>query len=481
MRHSPVEDVKVANGQDLTFLEGVNKTFERAAAMLDLPDGLAEQMKQCSSVFMVRFPVGFRGGYRVLTGWRAVHSEHRLPAKGGLRFSPGIDQNEIEALAALMSYKCALVDVPFGGSKGGLCVNPREYDDETLERMTRRFTVELSKKGYISPSLNVPAPDVGTGPREMAWIADTYRTLHPEDVNAIACVTGKPVSQGGIAGRHEATGRGVQIGLREFFNYPDDVKRAGLEGGLAGKRIIIQGLGNVGYHAARCLIEEEDARIIAIIERDGAIMNDAGLDIEALKEHLNETCGVKDFPGAAYTPEGNAVLEAECDVLIPAALENQINLENAPRIQAPLIAEAANGPITYGAYQYLIENGKVIIPDVYLNSGGVAVSYFEWIKNLSHIRLGRMERRLGELRGAHIVKVIEEATGTTVPHELAQELRHGADEVDLVRSGLHDAMQRAYANIRETFYQNGGLTDLKTAAYLIALQKISRSYMEMGV
>ena len=358
----------------------------------------AEQIKANNNVYQVRFFVKFRDRYHTFTGWRSVHSEHRLPVKGGIRFSPTVDQDDVEALAALMTYKCAIVDVPFGGSKGGLRIDPRKYTEFELERITRRFAQELIKKDYINPSQNVPAPDMGTGPREMAWIADTYQTLHPEDLNAIACVTGKPFSQGGIQGRVEATGRGVQYALQEFFRHPEDVKRAGLEGGLGGKKVVIQGLGNVGFHVAKFLEEEDDAKIVSIIERDGALFSDQGLSVEKVFAHLQEHGGVKGFENATYTQDGASALEAECDILIPAALEGQITLQNAPRIRAHLIAEAVNGPVTYEADNYLREQGKVILPDAFLNAGGVTVSYFEWIKNLSHIRFGRLDRRHEEIR-----------------------------------------------------------------------------------
>jgi glutamate dehydrogenase (NAD(P)+) len=466
---------------DSSFLDGVNKSFDRAVSTLQLPPGIPEKMKQCHSVFMVRFPVGFRGRYEVFTGWRAVHSEHRLPVKGGIRYAPYVDQEEVEALAALMSYKCALVDAPFGGAKGGLQIDPRKYDADGLERITRRFTLELAKKGYIHPSLNVPAPDMGTGPREMAWIADTYRSLHPEDINAIACVTGKPVTQGGIAGRTEATGRGVQYGLQEFFRTPEEVQRAGLAGGLGGKRIVVQGLGNVGYHASKFLSEEDDAKITTVIERDGAVVNEKGLNIEELKAHIVQTGGVKDFPDATYVENGSALLEADCDVLIPAAMEGQIHSGNAANIKAKLVAEAANGPLTFEAHEILQKNGVVIIPDMYLNAGGVTVSYFEWIKNLSHIRFGRMERRLDELRGTQIVQVLEQMTGQQVPQEFADRLRRGADELDLVRSGLNDSMRLAFQNILEVKNTRKDINDLRTAAFVVAIEKIALAYVEMGI
>ncbi len=467
--------------QDSSFLQGVNRSYDRAVSAMNLPPGLAEKIKLCNSVFMVRFPIGFRGRYEVFTGWRAVHSEHRLPVKGGIRYAPSVNQDEIEALAALMSFKCSLVEAPFGGSKGGLCIDPRKYDRDSLERITRRFTMELAKKGYISPSLNVPAPDMGTGPREMSWIADTYRSMHPEDINALACVTGKPVTQGGIAGRTEATGRGVQYGLREFFRHPEDVKPTGLTGGLAGKRIVLQGLGNVGYYAGKFLQEEDDAQIIAIIEHDGALVNDTGLDVEAVRQHMNEHKGVKGFPGGAYVEDGLSVLETECDILIPAALEAQITSRNAARIKAKLVAEAANGPLTFEAQEILRERNITVIPDFYLNAGGVTVSYFEWIKNLSHIRFGRMERRLEELRGTQFVQVLEEMTGKPVPKAWADRLKHGADELDLVRSGLDDTMRKAYQDVHEVLHTREGVGDLRSAAFVVAIERIALAYAEMGI
>jgi Glutamate dehydrogenase/leucine dehydrogenase len=470
----------MAEAKNTSFLDSVNLIFDRAAATLDLPPGLANYIKECNSVFQVRFPVKIRGEYRTFIGWRATHSEHRLPAKGGIRYSPKCNQSDIEAMAALMTYKCAIVDVPFGGSKGGLCIDPSEYTEDELEQITRRFARELAYKGYISPAQNVPGPDLGTGPREMAWIMDTYRSLFPNDINAVACVTGKPVTLGGIVGRVEATGRGVVYAIREFFRHPEDVKRAGLSGTLGGKRVIIQGLGNVGYHAAKFLQEEDDAKIIAIIERDGALVDENGLKVEEVTEYFRETGSVRGFPGAHFVENGRSILEEECDILIPAAVENQITIDNAPRIKAKLIVEAANGPTTYEADNHLRERGVTIIPDVYANAGGVTVSYFEWIKNLSHIRFGRLERRLDEMRGEAVIQAIESTVGRPVAPELKTHLR-GADELDLVRSGLDDTMRLAYNQIREIYLSRSNVPDLRTAAYVLALEKIVRSYRETGV
>ena len=466
--------------QEPSFLDGVNLMFDRAASYLSIPHGLSEQIKLSNSVYQVRFPIKFRDGYTVFTGWRAVHSEHRLPVKGGIRFAPCVDQDEVEALAALMTYKCAIVNVPFGGSKGGLRINPRDYTEEQLERITRRFARELISKGFISPSLNVPAPDMGTGAREMAWIADTYREQMPTDINALACVTGKPITQGGIAGRVEATGRGVQYALREFFRHPKDVALSGLSGTLEGKRVVVQGLGNVGYHAAKFLSEEDDCKIVAIIERDGAIVSERGLVVEDVHAHIREHGGVSGFPKADYVEDGLQVLEADCDILIPAALERQITRENAPRIRARLIAEAANGPVTFDADEILRAGGKVMLPDVFTNAGGVVVSYFEWIKNISHIRFGRLGRRAEELRGRNTIELFEHMLERPVPAAMQEKLVRGADELDLVRSGLDDSMRLAYQEIRETLHTNKNIPDLRTAAFVVAIDKVTRTYSEMG-
>ena len=467
--------------QGLSFRHSVNHMIDRALNALGIEPGLAETIKTTNSVLQVSFPVRIRGKIQVFKGWRAVHSIHRLPAKGGIRYSLSVCQDEIEALASLMTYKCAIVDVPFGGSKGGLHIDPREYSREELEIITRRFARELARRGFLSPATNVPAPDLGTGQREMAWMLDTYKTLYPEDINYVACVTGKPVAHGGIRGRVEATGRGVQFGLREFFRHPEDVKAAGLTPGIAGKRIVVQGLGNVGYHAAKFLQEQDEAKIIAIIERDGALVHDDGLNVEQVRQYMTETGSIKGFPGATFVEDGRKVLEMQCDILLPAALEGVIDEDNAPRIKAKLIAEAANGPVSFAADEILRERGITILPDAYLNAGGVIVSYFEWIRNISHIRFGRMERRFDEERGQHIVSALEFLTGEKAPDWMHRELVRGADELDLVYSGLDDSMRIALQDIREVKNTGDGRYDYRTAAYIIAIQKVARSYRDMGV
>lgn len=474
--------MSVPTAKEVSFRESVNLSCDLAMATLDIPEGMAKYIRNVSNVYQVRFPVKIKGNIETFIGWRAVHSNHKLPVKGGIRFATNVNQDEVEALAALMSYKCALVDVPFGGSKGGLLIDPRNYERDEMERITRRFAFELIQKDYIGAATNVPAPDMGTGQREMAWIVSTYAAHRPNDINHMGCVTGKPVSMGGIRGRVEATGRGVVCGLREFFRHPEDVKLANLEGNsLKGKKIIIQGLGNVGYHTASILQKEDDAKIIAILEWDGALVDSNGLDVEDVYKYKCDNKGrVKGYPKAQYFEESSSVLELACDILIPAAMEAVINQSNAAKIQAKLIGEAANGPVTFAAEAILQEKGVVIIPDSYLNAGGVTVSYFEWIKNLSHIRFGRMNKRWEEDRSQLVIQAIEK-TGSKVPQDLVEKLSQGADEVALVRSGLDDTMRKAFQDIRERYWSNDKISSYRTAAMAIAIEKIHTSYATMGI
>lgn len=462
-----------------SFLSSVERTFDHAAELVGLPEDLKHKIKVANSTYTVRFGVRLRNRLYTFTGYRSVHSEHMEPVKGGIRYSPYADQDEVEALAALMSYKCALVEAPFGGSKGALVIDPSEWEPHEMERITRRFTQELSKRSLISQAQNVPAPDMGTGEREMAWMADEYKRLHPEDLNPWACVTGKPVNKGGIRGRIEATGRGVQYALRECFRHPQDVAKAGLSGSLEGKRVIVQGLGNVGYHAAKFLSQEDGSLIVAVLERDGAIVDYDGINIDQLRDHIVEHGGVKGYPG--YKEDAQACLELECDIMIPAAMEGVITPDNADRIQAKLIIEAANGPITYTADQMLRNKGVVIIPDLYANAGGVTVSYFEWVKNLGHIRFGRLQRRQEERKTTLMVEAIEEMVGKKFPTEVLKDIIAGPTEMDLVRSGLDDTMRLGYQVMSEKWHSDERIPDLRIAAMMIALERISSSYGSLGI
>ena len=469
-----------------SFRESVDLMFNRAVQLMDLPPGLGQQIRLCNATYTVRFGVRLRGEMQTFTGYRAVHSDHMEPVKGGIRYSEAVNQDEVEALAALMTYKCALVDAPYGGSKGGLCINPRDYEEHELEIITRRFAYELIKRDLINPSQNVPAPDMGTGEREMAWIADQYARMNTTDINARACVTGKPLIGGGIAGRVEATGRGVQYALQEFFREAKDVSKAQLSGTLDGKRVVVQGLGNVGYHAAKFLQQEDGARIIGIIERDGALVSENGLDVEAVHNWISKNGGVSGFPDATFVADGAIVLEQDCDILIPAALEGVINLENADRIKARLLIEAANGPVTAGANDILCEKGVVIIPDMYANAGGVTVSYFEWVKNLSHIRFGRMQRRQEEARHQLLVDELERldrysGDKWSMSSSFKEKYLRGADELELVRSGLDDTMRVAYQSFREVWHTRKDVPDLRTAAFLLAIERVAASYRAKGM
>jgi len=472
--------------QEMSFRESVDMMFNRAVALMDLPPGLEEKIRVCNATYTVRFGVRLRGKIQTFTGYRSVHSEHMEPVKGGIRFSMGVNQDEVEALAALMTYKCSLVEAPFGGSKGGLCIDPRQYDDHELELITRRFAYELIKRDLINPSQNVPAPDMGTGEREMAWIADQYARMNTTDINAKACVTGKPLNAGGIAGRVEATGRGVQYALREFFRDELGMQKAGLTGGLQGKRVVVQGLGNVGYHATKFLSEEDGCKIIGIIERDGGLVDVDGLNVDAVQQWIAKHGGVAGYPDASFIEDGAKVLEEECDILIPAALEGVINITNADRIKAPLIIEAANGPVTAGGDEILRDKGTVIIPDMYANAGGVTVSYFEWVKNLSHIRFGRMQRRQEESRHQLVVDELERLSSDSgIGWELSPNFKdrylRGADELELVRSGLDDTMRIAYQSMREVWHGRDDVKDLRTAAYLVSIEKVAASYRAKGL
>ena len=470
-----------------SFRESVDLMFNRAAKLMDLSPGLEQKIRVCNSTYTVRFGVRLRGKIETFTGYRSVHSEHMEPVKGGIRFALSVNQDEVEALAALMTYKCALVETPFGGSKGGLCIDPRQWDEHELEQITRRFAYELIKRDLINPAQNVPAPDMGTGEREMAWMADQYKRMNTTDINGNACVTGKPIAMGGIQGRTEATGRGVQFALREFFRHPEDVAKAGLSGQLEGKRVIVQGLGNVGYHAAKFLSEEDGCKVVAVIERDGALLDPKGLDIEAVRQHMNRNGGLlAGYPGAKHVAEGAAVLEEACDILVPAAMEGVIHLGNAARIKAPLIIEAANGPITYGADEILRQKGCVIIPDMYANAGGVTVSYFEWVKNLSHIRFGRMQRRAEEARSRLLVEELErlsadQGLGWSLGEGFKEKFLQGSDELALVRSGLDDTMRTAYQAMREIWHSRADVEDLRVAAYIVSIGRVAATYRSKGL
>ena len=463
----------------IPFFQQVNLAFDRAAALTDLPKGLLDQIKTCNSVYHMAFPVKRDDGtIEVIHGWRAVHSNHKLPAKGGIRFAPNVSEDEVTALAALMTYKCATVDVPFGGSKGGIRIDRTRYTEAELERITRRYTFELAVRNAIGPGVDVPAPDYGTSASEMSWIVDTYVAMNPAQVDALGCVTGKPLAQGGIRGRTEATGRGVCFGLREACSVAEDMKALGLDTGLDGKRVVVQGLGNVGYHSAHYL-REAGALIVAVAEMEGAVIDPRGIDVAALAEHRRGGGTVQDYGRGEVLDRSADALELECDILVPAALEHQIHEENVDRIKAPIIAEGANGPLSFGASEALAQRGTMVIPDIYLNAGGVTVSYFEWLKNHSHVRFGRMDKRFEEQSSRRMLGAVEELTGRTLSDAERDRIVKGADENDLVNSGLEETMVLAYHETRTLARAHD--VDLRTAAFVGALHKVARVYEQRGI
>jgi glutamate dehydrogenase (NAD(P)+) len=464
-----------------TFYEQVNTYFDRAARLTRHDPTLLKQIRTCNSVYYVSFPLARDdGSIEVIHAWRAEHSQHRLPTKGGIRYSLAMSDDEVMALAALMTYKCAIVDVPFGGAKGGVRIDRRAYSDRELERITRRYTYELVRKRFIGPGVDVPAPDFGTGSREMAWVADTYSSLTGGELDAMACVTAKPISQGGIMGRTEATGRGVCFGIREVCDVAEDMKRLGLSRGLDGKRAVVQGLGNVGYHAAKFLTEA-GVRIVGLAEVEGAIANSKGLDLERVVAHRQATGSLLGFPGATDLPRSADALELDCDILVPAALEHQITEDNAPRVKAKILAEAANGPTTPEAEALLIARGVLILPDVWLNAGGVIVSYFEWLKNLSHVRFGRMQKRYEEGAFRRLLGAVEQATAVRFTDEERHRYTEGPNEEDLVNSGLEESMVTAFHEIRTIQQAQPNPVDLRTAAFISAIDKVARAYEELGI
>eukprot|EP00898_Chlorokybus_atmophyticus_P004157 jgi/Chlat1/4742/Chrsp308S08924 len=461
----------LAPSTDPAFLESVNMYFDDAAAKSDVSPDLLANIKACRNILRIKFPIKRLDGHiEMVEAFRAQHSHHRTPGmhalyahalKGGIRMADSVDADETMALAALMTFKCAVVDVPFGGAKGGIKIDRRRYSEREREQIVRRYTTELARHGFISPARDVPAPDFGTGPQEMAWIKDTYQTLYPDNINNGACVTGKPVEEGGIRGRTAATGLGVYYGIREFTRLAPEMARLGLSTGVKDKTVIVQGFGN--YDGAIC---DETGR---------------GLDIDAVALHQQKTGSVTHFPHARTVPREAAmeVLEHACDILVPAALESQITSLNAARIQAKIIAEAANGPVTPPAEDVLEAKGVAILPDLWLNAGGVTVSYFEWLKNLNHVRFGRMSRKMEEHGKSYLLDAMESELGARFANTTRQAITKGATEEDWVRSGLEETMLSAWEEIRYTANKQG--INYRTAAYLNAIDKIAVCYEVSGI
>ena len=471
----------MSENKEYSFFQSVERSFDKASKFTSWEQGILEQIKACNSIYSMRFPVKMDDGHiEVIEAYRVQHSQHKSPCKGGIRFSMAVNQDEVMALAALMTYKCAIVNVPFGGAKGGIKISPRNLSTYELEKITRRYTSELVKKNFIGPGIDVPAPDYGTGEREMAWIVDTYQSLKPGEIDAAGCVTGKPISLGGVRGRKEATGLGVFFGVREVCMMEDIMKKQGLTVGIENKKVVVQGLGNVGYHSAK-FFRENGAIVVSIAEFKGAIFNEAGLNEEEVFQHRKKTGSILNFQGATNLKNSGDALELACDILIPAALENVIDKNNAARIKAKIIGEAANGPLTPEADDILAAKGILVIPDMYLNAGGVTVSYFEWLKNLSHVRYGRLEKRFTENANINILNQIEELTGKKVTESEKEIIAHGPDEIDLVHSGLEETMINATREIMDIWKANPSIPDMRTAAYVCAINKVGTSYAELGI
>jgi glutamate dehydrogenase (NAD(P)+) len=472
------------------FFEDVNRHFDRAAQHTSIEPGVLAQVRSCNAVYSVAFPVRDDDGtVRILEAYRAEHSHHRLPTKGGIRYSLEVSQDDVMGLAALMTYKCALVDVPFGGAKGGVCVDPNAHSDAFLERVTRRYASELIEKRFIGPDVDVPAPDVGTGEREMSWIYDTYKHLGEDKLNALASVTGKAVSLHGIPGRVQATGVGVAMALEQFLSVPEDAKALGLAPGLGDKRVIVHGLGKVGLHAAYG-VAERGAVVTGVSVSDGALFSQDGLDPDAVLAYRRETGSLKGYPGATYLEEPNALLEQDCDILVPAALERQIVPANAPLIRAQIIAEGANAPVEAEADVLLRDAGKVVIPDIYANAGGVVVSYFEWVKNLSHISFERMTRRYQQMANERLLAVLQNLSAMSATNgnpsveplsaEGLEWLSRSPDEIDFVMTALENTLARSYENIHDCWRERE-LPDLRTAAWVLAVERVGAAYAASGI
>ena len=465
-----------------TFTENVNLMVARAVGKSKFSKDFISLLSKNHSTIKINFPVMIKNKTEMFTGYRSVHTLHKLPSKGGIRYASSVNPSTIEALAALMTYKCAVVEVPFGGSKGGLVIDKTKFNYNDIQRISKKFSIELTKSGFLSPAENVPAPDIGTGAQEMAWFVEGYKSLHPHDINHQACVTGKPVEIGGIVGRDEATGRGVTESLLEFFRHKKEIINSKLNGNLSDNSIVIQGLGKVGFHFLNSLYElYPSAKVTSIIEHNGSVTDNNGIDLANFIKQFKKTKDIKKIKikGCKFNSNNN-LLDFPCDIFVPCAKENVVDRIIAKKIQTKLIIEAANGPVTFNADQILTQRGIMVLPDIYVNAGGVVVSYFEWVKNISQIRFGRLRKRFEEDRERHIVEAIERSSEAKLPSYLRQKIVHGASELDYVRSGLEDAMRNAFIDIC-TIKNKLKLKSYRDATYILALTRLEKTHIDLGL
>mmetsp|Transcript_38941 Transcript_38941/g.98186 ORF Transcript_38941/g.98186 Transcript_38941/m.98186 type:complete len:527 (+) Transcript_38941:1343-2923(+) len=460
-----------------SFVDCVSDYFDTAAQHTTHAAPILREIKLCDTSFSFRFPLKRAdGSVEQIQAYRSHHSYHRRPCHGGIRFAPFVSEDDVRGLAALNTFKCSIMDVPFGGAFGGVVVDPNQYTVDELEALTRTYAMELSKKHYIGPGVDVVAPDLGTHKREMAWVTDTYSAFAPHDLNANGVATGKPLYHAGIRGIWGSVGLGVFFGLRETLSRPEVAEQVGLEPGIEGKRVIIQGIGAVGYGSAKALAAN-GAKIVCVLERDGFVYCEDGLDPLKLKNARKETGSILNYDGKLDrkgTDELHRCLEMDCDILIPAATGNQITRHNARSIRAKIIGEGANGPVTPWAQDILSARNVLVVPDIYLNAGGVVAEYFEWLKALSHVRFGRLSRRFGMHYMNNLVRIVEEMTGKTISE---RDLRYivasgtGSEE-DLVLSGLEDTMVDSFEAIYEKSQELE--CNFRTASYVVAIDKIAK-------
>nr|AGC84406.1 glutamate dehydrogenase [Locusta migratoria] len=448
-------------------------------------DGILQTIRATERFLRIFFPIRRDDGtYEMIEAYCVHHSQHRLPVKGGLRYSLAISPDEVEALAMIMTFKCATVQVPFGGAKGGIRINPKCYSKLEIEKITRRYALELMKRKCLGPALYVPAPDINTGPREMSWIADTYiKSLGFDDIAALSCATGKPIDQGGINGRDGATGRGIFHALDFVIKQDEWMRFINLEPDWACKRFIIQGFGNVGKSCATSVVAA-GAKVIGIQECDHALWNEKGIDIEDLLEYMDEHDTIKGYPNAQAAEN---VTFKECDILVLAAVEKIITCKNANEIRAKIVCEGANGPITPAADKILQDRKILVLPDIFCSAGGVTVSYFEFLKNINHVSFGRLHFKYETDSYIQLMQSVELSLRRCKieceinPTEQFRKRLCEPSEKDIVDAGLKYTIERAGIETLRTASELQLCLDVRTAAYCNAIEKIFRTYDNAGL